>query len=80
MKKLKPLLGGALLMFVCASCSITYHSVTKNPIGDKVGKAKGNDFSFRTAAKKGDIEKIATYKIRYNLFGVPTTTVTGTSD
>ncbi len=77
MRKLKTILAGAFLLCFCASCSITYHQVNSNPIGDKVGESSGLDYSFRTAVQKGDIEKISTTKVVYSAFGTPTTTVGG---
>lgn len=81
MKRFK-LLGacGLLMLFMGTSCSITFHGVTEAPIGQKKGVAKGNDYSLRTAAKEGDIERVGAYKIRYQFFSMPKTTVYGTGD
>jgi hypothetical protein len=83
MKKLKHsivvLLSG--LAMATTSC-YTFHGVTNNPVGTKVGKAAATvfspsaDFSFQRAAKKGGIDKIGTYEFRYSPFGI-TTIVTG---
>lgn len=78
MKKLKMIAAGCLLLFFASSCTVTYHSVNSNPIGDKVGESSGTDYSFSTAAKKGDIEQISTTKIRYGYpLITPKTWVTG---
>ena len=60
-----------------SSCSITMPvNATSNPVGSKVGRAKGMvflhalafgaDASIKTAAKNGGITKISTVDIKYS--------------
>ncbi|PLX06439.1 MAG: hypothetical protein C0596_18410 [Marinilabiliales bacterium] len=86
MKKLKLLFLTASVGMFLASCTI-YHQVdvTNNPVGTKVGVAKGSNFgncdvTLETAAKNGGITKIGTveYKAKgFLIFMKYTTTVTG---
>lgn len=93
MKKLTALFAGVLLAGSLASCSITSPvNATSNPVGTKVGTAKGNcwlgtlcfkvDNSIKTAAKNGGVTRIATvdHKTKIFPFGILiqyTTIVTG---
>lgn len=70
-------MAGAFLLCFCASCTVSFHSVNSNPIGDKVGEANTRDHSFKTAVEKADIEKISTTKVVYQTWGFPNTTVGG---
>ena len=82
MKKLKKtrclVASTMLVLFSATSCSVTFHGVTEAPIGTKKGVATGNDYSLRTAAKKGHINRIGAYKVRYQAFSMPKTIVYGT--
>lgn len=71
MKIIKSLIILATLTFTLASCSVTApYMVTQNEMGSKEGKASatfvfgipvnGGDCSTRTAARNGNITKIAT--------------------
>ena len=68
----------ALALATCiglSSCTITYHSVTNNPVGTKKGVSKGwvfssdLDYSFKKAAEKGNIQKIGTTEFKLTYFG-----------
>lgn len=67
---MKKLLSLIVVLITVSSCSVTYHSVTNNPIGSKVGVANGTnfnpdlDFTYIAAAKKGDIDKIGTTEFK----------------
>jgi len=77
MKSLR-ILGVALMVGALSSCTVTYHNVTNNPVGTKTGTARAGifqsdaDYSFGTAAKKGNINKIGTTTFIYSPFGVKT--------
>lgn len=77
MRKLQ-ILVAALLVGGMSSCTVTYHNVTNNPVGTKKGQARAGmfqadaDYSFGTAAKKGNINKIGTTTFIYSPFGVRT--------
>lgn len=79
MKKL--LILAAPLALMLSSC-YTIHGVTNNPVGNKEGTAKAGmfstnaDFSYNEAAKSGNVDKIATWEIKKNIFSIKTT-VTG---
>jgi hypothetical protein len=71
MKRIKTLLGMALLTATFSSCAVGYPVLTTdNNIGSKVGESsydiifgivtKGGDASIKKAAQNGDITKIAT--------------------
>lgn len=93
MKRILSLTLGLALAFTLASCSITSPvNATSNPVGTKVGTAKGNcylgalcfkvDNSIKTAAKNGGITRIATvdHKTKIYPLGIIiqyTTIVTG---
>jgi hypothetical protein len=79
MKKNKVLaIAGCLaITALMSSCSITMPvNATSNPVGSKVGRAKGMvflhglafgaDASIKTAAKNGNITKISTVDIKYS--------------
>ncbi len=80
--KSKLLLLSAVFMLVLSSCSITLPlAATSNPVGSKVGTAKGTlylgvfafdeDASIKTAAKNGGITKISTVDVKYgNILGL----------
>jgi hypothetical protein len=93
MKKVTAILSGVILAASLASCSITSPvNATSNPVGTKVGTAKGTcwfgtlcfkvDNSIKTAAKNGGVTRIATvdHKTKIFPFGFAiqyTTIVTG---
>ena len=87
MKKIKSLLIGAILIAGISSCVVDQvHTVTGNPMGSKVGVAKGTmfmnpnfDVSMQAAAKNGGINKIGSVDIKTTIFIIPfyKTTVTG---
>ena len=89
MKKLKPFIVGIFILLFSTSCTVTYHSVTNNEIGDAEGESSGTplttdlDLSYKSAVDDGSIEKISTTKFRvtYYLF-IPfyRTKVTGQSE
>ncbi len=79
MKKTKSLMiaGCIAATALFSSCSITMPvNATSNPVGSKVGRAKGMvflhalafgaDASIKTAAKNGGITKISTVDIKYS--------------
>ena len=82
MKKMNLIIATALTAVCLTSCSVTSYMVTDNPVGTKVGVAKGKigqkdaDYSLEAACKKGKITKIGVVEIRTGMFSV-TTTVTG---
>jgi len=87
MKKIKLIAFGFALSLGMSSCVVDQvHSVTGNPIGTKVGVAKGTmfmnpnfDISMQAAAKNGGINKIGSVEIKTTIFIIPfyKTTVTG---
>jgi hypothetical protein len=86
MKNLKTILIGCALAIGMSSCVVHQtHTVTGNPIGTKKGVAKANafnpdaDFTIRTAAKKGKIDKIGSVDTKVTVFIIPfyKTVVTG---
>lgn len=70
--------GFCLLALGMSSCTITYHGVTNNSVGTKEGVAKSSvfssdvDYSYSSAAKNGNIQKIGTTKYVYGFFSVQT--------
>lgn len=77
MKKIKSFVALAVVSLAFSSCTITYHSVNSNPIGDKVGQSSGLDFSIRSAALDGNVDQISTTEIRFGVFSTAKTTVGG---
>lgn len=86
MKKLKFLSTIFLSCLLLSACSMTSHMVTNNPVGSRVGVAKGHtfqkdlDFSLEKAVQNGDIQKISTVDIHIVSYFFVTkykTTVTG---
>lgn len=76
MKKVKLFLGVLIASLIISACSITLPvNATSNPVGSKVGTAKGTvflgvlafgaDASIQTAAKNGGITKISTVDIKH---------------
>ncbi len=93
MKRITAIVAGLVFAGSLASCSVTSPvNATSNPVGTKVGTAKGNcwfgalcfkvDNSIKTAAKNGGVTRIATvdHKTKIYPFGFliqRTTIVTG---
>ena len=75
MNKLTKIAFAFSLVFGLSSCVIyETHTVTGNPIGTKKGVAKAHgfqknaDYTMRTAAKKGDIQKIGSVDTKVTMF------------
>lgn len=86
MRKIRISLAALVIVFGLSSCVVyETHTVTGNPIGTKKGVAKASafssnaDYTMRTAAKKGKINKIGSVDTRVTVFIVPfyKTVVTG---
>ncbi len=77
MKKIKLFLTLAVVSLAFSSCTVTYHTVNSNPIGDNVGQSSGLDFSIRSAALDGNVDEISTTEVRFGVFSTPQTTVGG---
>lgn len=86
MKKIQKLIAALAITVGLSSCVVyETHTVTGNPIGTKRGVAKASafspsaDYTMRTAAKKGKINKIGSVDTRVTVFIVPfyKTVVTG---
>lgn len=72
-----PLLVGGLMLF-CTSCTMSFVTVTNNPIGSKVGVAKERvlfnpdaDYSYKKAANNGNVDKIGATEFQYKYFIIP---------
>lgn len=87
MRKIKLIALGLGLSAIASSCTIGHSmQITDNNVGSKVGVAKtklfapNNDITVMSAAKNGNITKIATVDVKtkvYLIFAITTTTVTG---
>lgn len=86
MKKMKLFLSAGVIALFATSCTLTHTAiVTNNPVGSKVGVAKGNpfskdfDISYAKAKANGGISKIGIAEFKVKQFIIPfyKTTVTG---
>lgn len=53
---------------VMSSCVVAHsYQVTNNPVGTKVGKAKGKDTTIQAACKNGNITKVGTVETKMKM-------------